>query len=123
MSLRAKLLFDSARAGAAIGLRALGACERSLLYAAGDVAVDMVVFESARGVHVVHGQLVDARTERPVADAEVRLGPESVRTDPYGQFAVSSVEALAGCSLHVRTGDAEFACPVPGDDPGGEERR
>lgn len=112
----AKLLFDTATTGALVGTRSLGQAERSLLFSADPFALDMVVFDAGGGVQVLHGQLLDAKAERPVAGARVVLGDqgESVETDHFGEFSISTLEPLAAQVLRIHKNELDIRCTVPG---------
>jgi hypothetical protein len=114
VSKRATLVFDSARAGALVGTRGPGSHERSLLFAAGAHAVDVVVFPAAAGLHVLHGQVIDTAREHGVRGAQVRLGAgDPVETDPYGQFALSTLGGAEETVLRVVHEALELECTVP----------
>ena len=113
MQRTATLLFDSATAELMPGVRAVAGGERSLLFRADDLAIDLVVFESA-GLATVHGQVVSTASGSGVADARVRLDEaEPTRTDAFGQFALSTVDPVDGAVLHAEIGPTVLACPVP----------
>ena len=119
---RAKLLFDSASAGARVGLRGLAHPERSLLFSGAALAVELVAFEARGGVQVLHGQVLDSSAERPVPGARVALGDDGdvVVTDPFGEFSLSTLGPLSASELRVETGATKLRCIVPGAGPAGK---
>jgi hypothetical protein len=115
VSKRATLLFDSARAGTLVGTRGLAGEERSLLYGAGTIAVDVVVFAARDGLHVIHGQVIDTAGDHPLGGARVRLDDarDAVDTDHFGQFSLSTLVGTPGQALCVEGDGVAFACPLP----------
>lgn len=115
MPRHAKLLFDSARAGAVVGTRSLGIDERSLLFAAGRISLDVLLLPSGGGLEVAYGQVVDAVHERPLEGAQVRIASDgpSAETDHFGQFCLSSLEPMAGRVLQIEAAGEALACAVP----------
>lgn len=114
----ARLLFDSAVAGALPGMRGLVSEERSLLYQGETLTVDLVAFSASGGLHLVYGQVIDHRLESPVADAVVAWDDalETTRTDAFGQFSLSAVGSPAGRCVHVEAAGALLACRLPEDE-------
>lgn len=115
MSQDARVLFDSAQMSAAIDARAITCDERSLLFAAGSLSVDMVVYAGESGLYVIHGQVIDSEIECPISGATVRFthAEESVETDEYGQFSLSAVGTPDGAALTIDTGTLDVHCVVP----------
>ena len=74
---------------------------RRLALAAAVLAVQLLA-GSASGA--ILGQVVDARTHRPLADAIVTLGEETVRSDEAGRFAIAGSAGRLGVRAygHVR---------------------
>jgi hypothetical protein len=117
-------VFDSARVGALVGTRGPWSAERSLLFTAGSHAVDVVVFPSAGGLHVLHGQVIDSAREQGLCGARVRIGAgEPVETDPYGQFALSTLGAGSETLLRVDHADLELECALPALEAAGRRPR
>ena len=71
---QARVLFDSAQMMAAIDARSIASEERSLLFSLEGISVDLVIYPSEGGLFVMHGQVIDAEVECPIADATVSLG-------------------------------------------------
>ena len=111
----ARVLFDSAQMVAAVDARSLMTEERSLLFSLGGISVDLVIYPGASGLFVMHGQVIDAEVECPIADATVSLGdPETaVQTDEFGQFSLSAMGSPDGQEIHIDTGTLDVACVVP----------
>ncbi len=119
MSGNAKLLFDSDRTSGQMGLRSIVSDDRSLLFAAGPMIVDLVVYDSSDEMRVVHGQILDRADETPVAGALVRLGEdgESDETDEFGQFTVSVMLPCKQMVLAIQAeGADEIRCGIPATD-------
>ena len=110
----AKLLFDSAAQSSLPGMRAIAGGERSMLFGVDGLTLDMMVFESA-GLSVVHGQLVSTADECGIPNAKVQLGEDGaiVETDHFGQFSLSTMDALDAQVLTAMTDELELACPLP----------
>ncbi len=117
MSLQAKLVFDSARVGALPGFRSVAAAERSLLFRADGLCVDMLVLPPSGGLQVAHGQVIEEACERGVPGATVRLGGDAdpVETDAFGQFSVSALHVDGAQTLHVGSGPLALVCSVPNE--------
>jgi hypothetical protein len=115
MSQEARVLFDSAQMGAAIGARAITRDERSLLFASGPLSVDMVVYAGESGLYVIHGQVIDAEIECALSGARVCFAHagESVETDEYGQFSLSAIGSPDGAAVTIDTGTIDVHCVVP----------
>lgn len=115
MSQRATLVFDSAKTASLIDARSVFASDRSLLFTTDALAIDMVICAAEEDLVVVHGQVIDDKSESPIAGAWVRLGEngEPVETDAFGQFAISTATPLEGQTLRVDTGTDEIGCPLP----------
>lgn len=117
MSRQAKLVFDSARVGALPGFRSVAAAERSLLFRADGICVDILVLPPSGGLQVAHGQVIEEAGERGVPGATVRLGDEAVptETDAFGQFSVSALRGDGAQTLHVGSGPLALVCAVPSE--------
>ena len=112
---QARVLFDSAQMMAAIDARSIASEERSLLFSLEGISVDLVIYPSEGGLFVMHGQVIDAEVECPIADATVSLGdPDTaVETDEFGQFSLSAVGSPDGIAIHIDTGTLDVECVVP----------
>ena len=116
MVVDAKLVFDSAKTGGLMGARSLVGGDRSLLFSAGPMVVDLVVYQGADDMRVVHGQVVGRADEEPVVGASVRLGgmSETVATDEFGQFTLSTMLPFDQTILSiVAEGADEVRCSIP----------
>lgn len=113
--LNVKLLFDSDATGGQMGARSLVGNDRSLLFSAGPMVVDVVVYRGGDDMRVVHGQIVDREKEAPIAGAEVTLGSsaESVQTDEFGQFHLSTLLPFSQSILSIRAEQGEMRCAIP----------
>ena len=124
MNVIATLVFDSMRAGALVDARSIASAERSLLFTTDELTIDVVICTANDGLNVLHGQVIDTRTETPIEGAWVHLDPEQdpVETDTYGQFAVSALSPLVGRVLRVDIGTADVDCHLPthGGESGGD---
>lgn len=117
MAVHARLLFDSEQTSGMMGVRSLATADRSLLFSAGPLAVDLVMYGRAGEMLVVHGQLVSRDCELPIAGASVRLGAtgEAVESDALGQFSVSGTAPFDEV-LSITVSGEEIHCAIPVDD-------
>jgi hypothetical protein len=95
---RAVLYYDSTRTCQQAGTRTGLVTDRTVLYRAGDLSIDLMVHPGPEELQFVHGQLLRG-PGRPVAGVPVRLGEDADETDEYGQFALSG--ALEGSPMHL----------------------
>ena len=97
-----RLLYDSARTGAAVQTRAGFVNERTLLFRSYDYCVDLFAPSGSDTLHWLHGQVIRSMASQPVPGALVRLGQDAqpVETDEHGQFAGQSVHAAGFQSAH-----------------------
>lgn len=118
----AKLLFDSAQTGDRVGARSLVGRDRSLLFSAGSLVVDLVVYHGSDDMCVVHGQVVERTQEKPIEGAHVRLGTggDAVATDAFGQFHLSAMLPFSQTHLTITAQQGEVRCTIPaGGESGG----
>jgi len=108
-----RLVFDSDRAAAKVGRRSASVFGRTLLYRSDRWTVDVVVHSGAADLRLFHGQVLDERSGAPLARAEVTLDDDVVRTDDFGQFALSAIRRDGQRVLHVRTADQQLLCAIP----------
>lgn len=115
MAQTARLLFDSHQFGSMAGTRSPGAHERTLLFKAGSLSVDVFLVQPDGELFAVFGQVAEACGERTLTDARIRLEPgrELCRTDRYGQFSFSTLESVAGRSLRICSGERDVTCTLP----------
>lgn len=113
--LEAKLLFDSEQTGGQVGARSLVGGDRSLLFSAGPMVVDLVVYRGSEDMRIVHGQVVDRNDEKPIAGATVRIGStgDAVETDEYGQFHLSTLAPFARTILLIEAAQGDVRCAIP----------
>ena len=100
-----KLIYDSARSTAEVGMRAVITAGRSLVFRGENLTVDVVVHagQDAWGYH--YGQVIRHSDGSPVSGVDVVLDDgDAVQTDECGQFAVASPNARAAKALHVDPG-------------------
>lgn len=116
MRARGRLVFDSARANARIGIRSVLTGSRSLVFRSDALTVDLVVQEGGERLAVIQGQVLDEATGTPIPLASVRLGDrgEAVPTDEHGQFAVSSLDRDGPQYLWLDTPERSVLCEIPG---------
>ncbi len=114
-TLDAKLVFDSEQTGDDMGARAVVGSDRSLLFTAGSMMVDLVVYSGTDDMRVVHGQLVDRSSEAPIAGARVCLGAEddAVETDEFGQFHLSTMLPFSQAILTITAEQGDVRCAIP----------
>ena len=118
ISRHGRLVFDSAVAEAWLGTRGNDLKHRTLLFKADGFCVDVMVHGGAAGMHLLQGQLLHQARDTPLAGARIRLDdePETVETDIYGQFSLTSLARDGSLTIHVRMEEAELVCAVPPDD-------
>ena len=115
MPCQGQLVFDSARARDRAGAASDLVVERTLLYRADGLAVDVVLQEGSGPLTVLHGQVVDERAGRALAAAQVRLGEQApaVETDLRGRFAVSAAHAEGEQPLWIEAPGRRVRCSLP----------
>ena len=111
----ARLLYDSEQVGSAVGARSLVGADRSLLFSAGPMVVDLVVYAGGEDMRVVHGQVVHRSDESPVPGARVRLGAlgDAVETDEFGQFHLSTLFPFERAVLSIEAVHGGVRCTIP----------
>lgn len=109
-----RLIFDSARSSAAVGVRAVATAGRSLVFRSEDLTVDVVIHSGADDWGYHYGQVIRNADGSPAVGYVVALDEgDGVTTDECGQFSIASLDARAARSLHVRSeeGAVTFALP------------
>ena len=108
-------VFDSASVHGRAGTRSGLALDRSLLFRADGIAIDVFVPAGSGALRVAHGQVVDERLGLPIASARVRLGIDAVPVDAdvHGQFAVSAELADGIQYLFVEADARRIVCAIP----------
>ena len=116
---RARLIYDSARTVAGVFSRSAPTTERTLLFRADPLSVDLVAQRGSGALCCLHGQVVDGGTGSPVSGVTVQLDDAEVsQTDEYGEFSVSSLEPADGHRLVIGTPDHELVLRIPHADAG-----
>jgi hypothetical protein len=112
---KVNLIYDSSREGAAVGVRFGRSADRTLLFQAEPFSVDLVVHRDSDQLRYFHGQVVREALGAPVVGACVRLeeSGDSVLTDEFGQFAVSSMAAVQSHVLEIGTECESIVLNVP----------
>jgi len=111
----AELLFDTARAPAALGERAGVACDRQLVYRHAGLQLDVMLQPGGSVATFVWGQLSRAMSGRPCSLARIELLDEDSRpvadseTDAFGEFSFAAPRVVEG-SLAVETAAGRFLC-------------
>ena len=117
----ARLMYDSARTGAHIGLRSGLGVDRMLLFGAPGMMLDLVIHAGSDPCRFVYGQIVSDRDERPLPG--VRIGfvdqGEPVETDEFGEFSLALTDGHPQPTLHVLQDDAVTAFEIPSTDAEG----
>jgi hypothetical protein len=119
---RGHLFYDSARAGAQSGVRGIGTEDRTLIFIADDLSVDVMVHAGPDDYRYYFGQILDEKMRIPLPGLEVALGDdpdETTLTNDLGEFTVSSIRSVPEHVLTVRTESLEVLCRIP-PDPRGE---
>ena len=109
-----RLIFDSARTNATVGVRSGFACERTLCFRSGELSVDLMV-STAGALRTIHGQVIHEASGRPVTCATVRVGDctEPVSTDEHGEFTTSSLTSAGVQFLWIHTPEGQVLCGIP----------
>jgi hypothetical protein len=113
-----RLVFDSACVGAWLGTRGNDLNHRTLLFKADGFCVDVMVHGGTAGMHFLQGQVLHQVRDTPLAGARIRLDDESdtVATDLYGQFSLTSLARDGSLTIHVHMAEAELVCAIPPGD-------
>ncbi len=111
-----RILYDSARSSTNAGTRSGFCVDRTLVFHGDGLIVDVVLHAGTRQVGFLHGQVVRAGGNLPVAGAEIGLGDGGlpVVTDEHGQFAVASDSATSTQCLRIATDEVNLRCTIPG---------
>lgn len=114
---RGHLFFDSAKVTAAMGVRGAGAeVDRTLVFLAGPICVDVMVHAGPDDYCYYSGQILDKEMRNPISGVAVSVGPEDdgeVETDEFGQFAIGATGPPDTRYLRVRADSEEVVCRVP----------
>ncbi len=111
----ARLVYDSHRSSAAMGVRSAVVAGRSLVFRGGELTIDVVIHTSrgAWGCH--YGQVIRHADGSSMIGIDVALDDgDPVKTDECGQFVVACDDARAARELRVgKDGDVlTLALPV-----------
>ena len=107
MNHESHLVYDSLRGARDIGTRDLAcASERKLLFRSQDICLEVLIQSGGGQLRILHGQLIENPRGRPMPGIEVAMGPETIRTDEYGEFTMTVSDACESRLLYVR--DAAF---------------
>ncbi len=112
----ARLVYDSSRAGALVGLRGYSSYNRTLLFECDVMGVDVVVFPAgAGGSYVVHGQVRRRPDDEPYGSVTVRFGgsEEQARTDKHGQFSTHWSHPEAQRVMSIVGAEDVMVCAMP----------
>jgi hypothetical protein len=108
----AELVFDSWRAGTAVGTRGTGSRERSVLFRAGEFTIDLLMTGHQR-LSAIHGQVICDAGPAPVRDAKVRFGNKTVQTDELGQFSMPVFQdAPRSIDIRIQTPKRRIRCSL-----------
>ena len=109
MSVAVELVYDSVRMQASFGRRCASDEDRSLLFRAGALSLDVLLY-GGEALEGVHGQLVDEVRGRPLPGVAVFLGELAAETDAHGQFSFPIADRTV---LRIAVGGRELAFPLP----------
>ena len=88
--IEAELLYDSAQTVAKMGARGTSGGDRSLLFRAGDVCVDVMVHGGCHPLRILHGQAIHTPSGKPVQEVGVLLAGDRATTDAHGEFTLTT---------------------------------
>ncbi len=110
--IEAELLYDSAQTVAKMGTRGTFSGDRSLLFRAGDICVDVMVHGGGHPLRILHGQAIHTPSGKPVQEVDVVLTGDRATTDAHGEFTLTTQQ---GDPLELRlcTDGAEVIHRVP----------
>ena len=110
----AHVVYDSGKSDVMHGLRGAPGLDRSLIFVATSISLDLMV-QTRFGEEkcFLCGPVLDPRQEESLPGVEVRIGEERTFTDAFGQFAIGGRWPPADRVITVVTEEADVYCPVP----------
>ena len=120
---QARIIYDSARSHAAMEWKSGLGVERTLVFRAGAITVDLIAHVGDEDLRLFHGQVILEEGEAPVSGAIVRIddSPDLLETDRNGRFVVSTMATGEDQILEVETGNGRVVLTIPAN-LGHEER-
>lgn len=115
--IKAQLVYDSSRTREHLGARRTMVADRTLLFRAGDLHVDLMVDEQSEQLRILQGQAVFATSGAPLVEVPVRCGADRTDTDAFGQFALTGVEPRAQVLIRAPDGDIVLSLPEAEERP------
>ena len=110
----AQVIYDSAGMADMTGARGGPRKDRSLVFCAETVSMDLMVQprKGNRGLFLC-GQVIEQRMQTPIPGIELRIGGDKAFADAYGQFAVAGSWPPEDRSITVVTKEADVVCHLP----------
>ena len=110
----AQVIYDSADVAEMPGTRGCLGRDRSLVFCAEAVSVDLMV-QPRRGSEGIFlcGQVIEQRMQAPIPGIEIQIGGEKAFADAFGQFAVAGNWPPEDRSITVVTKEADVVCHLP----------
>lgn len=113
-TVKAQVVYDSARAPEVAGLRGGTGPDRSLIYLARSVSLDLMV-HTRRGEDYCYfaGQVMDEKQLEPVPGVRIQVGEETTSTDAFGQFALGGIWPPENRVVTIVGEETDVVCAVP----------
>ncbi len=114
MNHESHLVYDSLRGRRDLGTRDLVRTpERKLLFWSEDICLEVLIQPGGGQLRILHGQLTENPSGRPLSEIEVAMGPDIIQTDDYGEFTMTVSDACEPRLLCVRDAALRTTFTIP----------
>lgn len=113
-TVKAQIVYDSARAPEVAGLRGGAGPDRSLIYLSRSVSLDLMVHtRPGEDYCYLCGQVMDEKQLEPIPGVRIQVGEECTSTDAFGQFALGGMWPPENRAVTIVGEEADVVCAVP----------
>jgi hypothetical protein len=113
-TVKAQVVYDSARAPEVTGLRGGPGSDRSLIFLARSLSLDLMVHtRPGEDYCYLCGQVMDEKQLDPIPGVKVQVGEENASTDVFGQFSLGGMWPPENRTVTVVGEEIDVVCRIP----------